>query len=173
VSSVQGRVYYTQSRIKGAGVRMQTPLLYSPAYMPGDGALLDTANGPAQGVGGSERVGRSANAGAGASASGDERDVKTNRARDKIVPKLALPLPLPLPRSGVHYYAAPEGRVIDEQRGGAASGRLSERECEGGGGSRAKVALSGRTMLGYAEGVDRNRGLVAKRDVIREFARCW
>ena len=166
MSSVQGHVYYTQSRIKGAGARMHTPLLYSPAYMPGDGALLD---GPGQGVGGAESAVRSANAGGGASTSGDERDVKTNRGSDQIVPKLALPLP----HTGVHYYVAPEGRVIDELRGGTASARLSVREGGGGGGARARVVLSGRTMLGYAEGIDRNRGLVAKRDVIREFARCW
>jgi hypothetical protein len=179
VSSVQGRVYYTESRVKGAGARMATPLLYSPAYIPGDGALWGTAasHDPRSGVGGAESAGGSAHAAGGGRRGGDERDGKrsrggehTRRGAEQRVPKLELPIP----GSGVHYYVSPEVVGADEQRGGdRVSACVSAREGEGGGGAQSRAALSGRTMLGHAEGVDRNRGMVAKKDVIREYARCW
>ena len=183
VSSVQGRVYYTESRVKGAGARMATPLLYSPAYIPGDGALWGSAACPARAgggtshVGGAESAGGSAHAAGGGRRGGDERDGKRSRGgehtlggAEQRVPKLELPIP----GSGVHYYVSPEGVGADEQRGGdRASACVSAREGKGGGGAQTTAALSGRTMLGHAEGVDRNRGMVAKKDVIREYARCW
>ena len=178
MSSVQGRVYYTESRVKGAGARMPTPLLYSQAYTPGNGALWGTAACP--GVGGAESAGGSAHAGGGGGRGGDERDgkrsgggeptVHTRRGAEQRVPKLELPIPV----SGVHYYVSPEGVGADDKRGGdRASACVSAREGERGGGAQTRAALSGRTMLGHAEGVDRNRGMVAKKDVIREYARCW
>ena len=178
VSSVQGRVYYTESRVKGAGAMMATPLLYSPAYIPGDGVLWGTAACP--GVGGAESAGGSAHAAGGGRGGGDEQDGKRSRGGEHTgrggeqsapsVPNLALPIP----GSGVHYYVSPEGVGADGQRGsGRASACVSAREGDGGGGAQTRAALSGRTMLGHAPGVDRNRGMVAKKDVIREYARCW
>ena len=149
-SSLSSGIYYTESRIRGSGERFSTPLLYGQPYETGGTAWSEQAaqiRASDKEAAGSEG---DASGQDGRSADGSGQRQEQRRVGVEI-PKLIKPLPPP--GSGCHYYSSIPGEVNKPVT--ESSTRLE----------RGRV--QGRSMLGY------DRGLLAQKDVIREYARCW
>jgi len=128
-ASLSCDLYYTQSRIRGVGDRVATPLVCGQQYRPGGGVW-------------------------GSPSSGANLTGRQNQTPSSTCCKDGKPL------RRRRYVSTHHGGGIGAE---VQSPKVTER-CQ---------MVKGRTMQGHASGIDRVRGLVAQKDIIREFARCW